>query len=126
MADPETTVTAIQALGAVMLGGVLGMAGQGLRAIVEIKSAKDAAKAKPDDPANLYVASRLIFGLLIGFVVGVVTTLALGIQKLATINLAQGGQVAGPLVTMLLAGYAGADAVEGLITRFIPPQQPNA
>jgi hypothetical protein len=120
MADATSTITAIQALGSILLGGVLGSAGQGLRSIVEIKSANTTASTNPPSATNLYITSRLIYGLLVGFVVGVLTVLALGINNLIGIDPNSTSQPDSPFILIILAGYAGADAVDGLVTRFIP------
>ncbi len=119
MSDPAT-ITDIQALGGIILGGVLGTAGQGLRAIVELRGAGNAAGANPAPGGYMAMTNRLVFGLLVGFVVGVITALGLGLNTLATLDPSQLAQATSPLVVLLLAGYAGADAVDGLIAKFVP------
>jgi hypothetical protein len=52
-------MTSVQALGAILLGSVLGTAGQGIRSIVVLKAAKDATAANPTGPAGNPLTSRL-------------------------------------------------------------------
>jgi hypothetical protein len=83
-----------------------------------------AAAATPASVADVYMTGRLMFSLLVGFVVGVVTTLAIGVDKLANVDPAQVTQPGGAFLLLLLAGYAGTDAVEGLVNRFVPSPGP--
>ncbi len=117
MPDPAL---AIPPLEVILMGGVLGTAGQGLRAIVELKKANETKSATTPSVANVYITSQLIFSLLVGFVIGVVTTLILGVANIANFDFTQPTQIGNPLLTLLLAGYAGTDAVEGFVTRFLP------
>lgn len=110
---------AIPPLEAILMGGILGTAGQGLRSIVELKKANDAAQAAPASKADIYMTSQLIFSLLVGFVIGVITTLIVGVANIANFNFAEPTQIGNPLLTLLLAGYAGTDAVEGFVNRFL-------
>lgn len=124
----STPVPVTQALGAILLGGVLGAVGQGLRSIVVVKAqgaqaagaGQNPVPVPPAGPLGTINPLPLVYGLLVGFVVGVIATLMLGLGKFLNLDTDNVADIAGPLVTILLAGYAGTDAIEGFVSRFLP------
>ncbi len=60
---------------ALVLAGLLGMLGQGVRALAGLKKMNDDAGKQDADSADLFIASRLIVSLLIGFLAGVAAAL---------------------------------------------------
>lgn len=99
-----------------VLGGFLGMVGQGARAIVGLKKQADAAAAQGQKLADRFSGSTLGISLLIGFVAGV----------LAIVGLVAAGKVGSAAIdgqtvaTLLGAGYAGADFIEGFMQSALP------
>jgi putative chitinase len=109
------------ALKALLLAGLMGMVGQGARAIVGLKSMTDQAAAQGLDQNDLFRAARLLVSLMIGFVSGVAAAFLLGIDKVVAVTAAN-NQV---LLGLAAAGYAGTDAIEGFISRYLPGQGPG-
>lgn len=81
---------------AIALGAVFGAAGQAIRGLLGIKKAMDSATFAP----FVFNAQYFTVTLLIGAVAGVLTSLV-------TLN----------PIALIAAGYAGADAIEGLTKR---------
>lgn len=100
-------------LSALMLAGLMGMVGQGARTVVGLKKLHDFNATQPPDQATTFLASRLVISLIIGFIAGVLAALAIGLDKLTS--------AAGATVEILLglaaAGYAGADFIEGFMSK---------
>jgi hypothetical protein len=105
MSDP---FTATELLGVLTVSGLLGMVGQGARAVAGLKKMSDAAEATEVSSADLFRASRLVISLIIGFIAGVAAALMLGIDKLLKFD---AGNVQ-LLLGIAAAGYVGADFVE--------------
>jgi hypothetical protein len=112
----ETLETgAASMLTALLLGGLMGLLGQGIRAIVGLKSMVDLANATAVAQDDVFRAARLLVSLMIGFIAGVAATLALGPDKLS-------GQTV-PIDLLLgiaAAGYAGTDFIEGFMSQYLP------
>jgi hypothetical protein len=97
-----------------MLGGVLGLLGQGLRVVAGLKKVHDDVASGRGSFAEQFEPSRLLVSLLIGFIAG----------ALAIISLKSGDQslkVSTDLViTLIAAGYAGTDFIEAFIKAHLP------
>lgn len=98
-------------LSQLLLGGLLGAVGQGLRVVVGLKKVWDESRSVNRQFAELFSTQSLLLSLLIGFVAGV-----LGIVSLTTPDLDDRQT----LVTLIGVGYAGADFIEGFIKSRIP------
>lgn len=103
-------------LGVLVLAGLLGMVGQGARAIVGLKKLNDINASQPPGSQDVFLASRMFVSLLIGFIAGVLAALALGVQDLLGGGTAK-GFTAEILFGLVAAGYAGADFVEGFMEK---------
>ena len=57
--------------GAILLGGTLGLVGQGARVAVGLKKMNDTAQDQSLGWSDIFVASRLVVSLIIGFLAGV-------------------------------------------------------
>jgi len=102
-----------------LLGGLLGAIGQGIRVISGLKKLHDAAAAAGRPFAEMFETSTLVVSLLIGFVAG-----ALGIVGLSDIE--PGFELKRSTVTMLLGvGYAGTDFIEAFMRKSVPDSRPN-
>ncbi len=97
-------------LALIALGAVLGAAGQGVRAVVGVKKALEAAQGS--SRAGWFDGRRLGYSLLLGAVAGVVAAVAQyqpGIVVTRSL-----------LLGFAAAGYAGADFVSGAFGRWLP------
>src|SRR5262249_13846145 len=111
----EGVMTISQVFATILLGGLMGLFGQGIRAVIGLKTMVDYASDQRTSESDLFSAARLIISLVIGFLAGIAATLTLGIKTLM--------DNAGDLHTLLgiaAAGYAGTDAIEGFISKYLP------
>ena len=107
-------MTATDWITGLLLGGLLGMLGQGIRIIVGLKKLNDEASVQGTSFGSKFEGSRLGLSLLIGFIAG----------GLAVIGFAESPGITNPskelIVTLLGAGYAGTDFIEGFIQKYLP------
>ena len=106
----------VDILSALTLGGLMGLVGQGSRAVIGLKKLNDSNSLRDPSSGDVFVASRLLVSLMIGFISGVVASIALGLDKLTNVD-------AGNLDVLLgiaAAGYAGTDAIEAFVARIAP------
>ena len=97
-------------------GAFVGAGGQGTRMIVGLKKLSDAASAASEtrSAADLIIPSQLLVSLAIGAIAG-------GIAAVSTIIPASDLKISGEEVAGLAAaGYAGADFIEGFMSRARP------
>lgn len=101
----------------ILVGGLLGIIGQGIRVIVGIKKMKDIQQANKINNANIpggeFDSRRLWLSIFIGFIAG-----ALG--GLFAVNLKTPITDKGVLSTLIAIGYAGVDFIEGFINKSKP------
>ncbi len=112
---------ATQVFAIIMLGGLMGLFGQGIRAVVGLKTMVDDATTQQVSANDLFSAARLLISLVIGFLAGIAATLILGIDFVH--------RTAGELHTLLgiaASGYAGTDFIEGFISKYLPTQKVKA
>jgi hypothetical protein len=107
-------MTAADWITGLLLGGLLGILGQGIRIIVGLKKLNDEASVQGKSFSSKFQGSRLGLSLLIGFIAG----------GLAVIGFAETPGFRNPsrelIVTLLGAGYAGTDFIEGFIRKYLP------
>lgn len=115
MADTTTIVSSSQLLGALVAGGLLGMAGQGIRSLAGLKKMNDDAKAAKTSSSDMFSPSRFLISLIIGFIAGVLAAVALGLQKFTSFDLNQPSVLSG----VILAGYSGTDFIEAIAANFV-------
>lgn len=98
-----------------LLGGLLGALGQGIRVVTGIKKANDQAELDGKTLKEVFEGGRLSLSLMIGFIAGALAAMAL-----------YGGGTALPAVgsevwtSLLGAGYAGTDAIEAFMKKHLP------
>jgi len=112
------------ALLALILAGLLGMIGQGVRAVAGLKKMGDDALAKGIPPSSAFSPGWFLVSLAIGFIAGVIAGLSLGVQKI--IDDPGNFQL---LLGIAAAGYTGTDFVEAFSSRFssgLPTNTPPA
>jgi putative chitinase len=120
MSDAATTITIGNALLALLVAGLLGMVGQGVRAVAGIKKMGDDAQAKGVSPASVFSPGWFLVSLVIGFIAGVIAGLSLGLSKL--LKTPDDMQL---LLGIAAAGYAGTDFVEAFSSRLSGGLIPN-
>lgn len=108
----------------IVLGGLLGLVGQGIRALIGLKKLQEEAAATGQSAEQLFVGSKLLISLFTGFVAGAVASLL--VDKFSD-------QMSKPedqkrLIALLIAGgYAGTDFLEGALSRLpVGPWTPAA
>ncbi|MDD4959379.1 MAG: hypothetical protein PHS51_08515 [Gallionella sp.] len=94
-----------------LLGGLLGMCGQGIRVIAGLKKSHDKAALAGENFKENFELKTLIVSLIIGFMAGILGALALW-DKLASDNLQ-----AETAMALLGAGYGGTDFIEAFMSR---------
>jgi len=100
-------------IGVLLLGGLLGIIGQGVRAVVGLKKMFDQAQSQDVGQYDLFLASRLCISLFIGFIAGAIAALFSAIKADGSVDLSTSAVTA-----YAAAGYAGTDFIEGLASRF--------
>ena len=107
-------MTAIDWIHLLLLGGLLGTLGQGIRVVAGLKKVNDQAVRDGTPFAQVFETSTLLVSLLIGFIAG----------ALAIIGITSGQEalkVSKDLaITLIAAGYAGTDFIEGFIKKYLP------
>ena len=100
-------------LNALLLGGLLGLIGQGIRMIVGLKKAYEEATTETKTFTQVFEGRRLGISLLIGFIAGVLGALALNVSSIPEL-------ANETLASLIGAGYAGTDFIEGFIRKVTP------
>lgn len=111
-----------QILTTLLLGGLMGLLGQGARAVVGLKSMTDDATTLGVSSKDLFQAARLLTSLLIGVLVGIAAALTF---------IAGGGKWTDldwhHLIGFAAAAYGGTDILEAFISKYlVPPTQTTA
>jgi predicted chitinase len=101
-------------LAAFLLFGLLGLIGQGIRAVVGLKNAGALSSTTPTEQ-SVFSAAYLFVSLMIGFIAGVLAGIALKLQNLTTI----GPNEWKDLLGIMGSGYVGADFVENTMNLVI-------
>ncbi len=103
-----------------LMGALMGLLGQGSRAVAGLKSMTDDAQTLGVSPNDLFQAARLFVSLIIGVLVG----LAAALIYLST----NGTQTPDwhYLLGFAAAGYTGTDFLEAFISKYLgPAARPN-
>lgn len=109
---PQTIHDAYEWLQLLGLGGLVGALGQGIRTVVGLKKVNDAASSQSVSVDQLITLSRIFVSLAIGFIAGALASIGL-MPNLADIHAEQ-------IFAVAAAGYAGADFIEGFMSRVAP------
>lgn len=108
-------------LTAVLLAGVLGLVGQGARAIIGLKQLADSASNPKILEPETFSAARLAISLVIGFIAGVLSAMALGLLDPAQTAIGFDNKT---MLGLIAAGYAGTDVIEGFMAKYVPQTGP--
>lgn len=96
----------------VVLGGLLGAAGQGIRAAVGVKKDAKAAAATSVPKAEWFDTKELVLGLIVGAVAGMIAAISqVGPDTTISKSL---------LFGFVAAGYSGADFINGVMKAWLP------
>jgi putative chitinase len=101
-------MTNTQILSSLLLYGLLGLIGQGIRAIVGLGGGVNASSSAANQQ-SAFNAAYLLFTLMIGFIAGVLAGLAAFDQIATALNFKMA-------LGVMAAGYAGADFIENTFT----------
>lgn len=94
----------------IILGAVLGMAGQSIRVIIGIKKNYEKAALKGEKTKDWFDPARLLISLLIGFVTGILAVIYLWDVEIDRLF----------LLSIIATGYSETDFIERIIKRYIP------
>jgi hypothetical protein len=122
MGDAPASVDSATILTALLLCGLMGLLGQGIRAAIGLKSFKLLDQRAPDGQ-TAFSAAYFLLSMMIGFIAGVLAGLAIGISNFIKLNPADLKLLLG----IVVSGYAGADFIENTLSIVIPgasPKQP--
>ncbi len=95
------------------LAVILGILGQGARSVIGLKKAMDAA---PSGDSSWFDARRLAVSMIIGAIAGGLAGLGFVIGGTNESSILSGAT----LVSIVAAGYAGADFIEGFMRSRMP------
>jgi predicted chitinase len=105
-------------LSTLLMCGLMGLLGQGVRAAVGLKKASALGSGTPNQQSE-FNAAYLLISLMIGFIAGVLAGLAIGLTNLVKIDLNDMKVLLG----IAAAGYAGADFIENTFSIILPSPQ---
>jgi predicted chitinase len=100
---------------ALLLCGLLGVLGQGVRAIVGLKNAGSLNSTTPTEQAEFSLA-YLALSLMIGFIAGILAGIALNLENIITVDPSNWKLLLG----IAGSGYIGADFIENTMSVVIP------
>lgn len=104
-----------------VLGGILGIVGQGIRVVAGLKKVNDMALAEGKSFGSLFDGSSLGLSLLIGFIAGALAIIGMtGSTETVTPAIPLKKDL---IVTIIGAGYAGTDFIEGFVKKRLPGSQ---
>lgn len=101
----------------ILLGGIFGVLGQGIRTITGLKKVYDEAASDNQTFAQQFVPSLFIMSLFIGFVAGALAMVATSEENG---NWTPSKQA---MLGLIAAGYSGTDFIEGFMKKYLPQQE---
>ena len=108
-------MTSSQVLAALLLCGLMGLIGQGIRATVGLKNASQQGSTPTQQTE--FNAAYFLLSMMIGFIAGVLAGLGMGLKQVA--NFPDPLSIT-PLLGIAVAGYAGADFIENAFSGIMP------
>lgn len=106
----------------ILLGGLLGIVGQGVRVIVGLKKVNDQAAEESKAFQDVFNLRVLLVSMLIGFVTGAVAIISLDAAEQSSERQLE-ATLHGYIAPVLAAGYAGTDFIEGFVKKYLPAKQ---
>jgi hypothetical protein len=104
-----------QVLITLIIGGLMGLLGQGTRAIIGLKGVADSTHSPHPNQNDVFVAARLYFSLMVGFLVGVAAALIYLSQSPSEMSITDWHVLLG----FAASGYLGTDFLEGFVSNFL-------
>ena len=114
-------IPALDAIEILFLGGLLGLFGQGARALVGLSTLANYANAPEPSQSNVFNAARLAVSLIIGILTGIAAALAFVIVGRRAANLSVNA-----LLEFAGTGYIGTDIIEVFIKKYFDKTSPTA
>lgn len=111
----------IEYVSALVLGGILGMIGQGLRVIVGLKKLYDALEMTTDGGPSKFDSRRLWLSLFIGFIAGSFGMI-LKIDYEAVSTMVMNKEF---MISIVAIGYMGVDFIEGVMKNYLAKFERN-
>ena len=93
----------------ILLGSILGMAGQVIRILVGIKKAKTDAKSSNQEFS--FDSKQMLITLMIALIVGGIAGVLVAVNSVGKINSIDKSTI----IAFIAAGYAGTDLIEGFV-----------
>lgn len=113
--QPKTPMnTPVDILATILLGGILGMAGQGARVIVGLKKTNDSALKDNKTFSEVFELQRLLLSLLYAFAIGGVAGVLMAVQNLTSVSELPWRT---EILMFISAGYIGTDFIEGFVNK---------
>lgn len=100
-------------LSIILLGGLLGVAGQGVRIAVGLKKLNDIVETKEEFDSK-FDAKRLVVSVLYGVTIGIIAGIFMAVDNIDKT------WDKSTIMATIAAGYAGADFIEGFISKNLP------
>lgn len=112
-------MTVLSIINTLLAGGLLGILGQGVRIAVGMKKFNESntASAAQGLPTEEFSTSRLLISIFIGFVAGAIALLIKESGDGKTLETET-------VVTIIAAGYSGADFIEGIFNTYVTKFNP--
>jgi len=109
------TSQTIEVLTQILLGGLLGIVGQGLRIVVGLKKLNDKAQTNKVSVTSLIETNQLLTSLLISFCAGALALTSISTFKPDFLN----NNAKQNILAIIAAGYSGTDFIEGFIKKHL-------
>jgi hypothetical protein len=116
----DTPVQLEQAFEILLLGGILGLFGQGSRAALGLKTLSDFANAPNPSQSDVFNAARFTISLSIGFLAGIAAALSYMFAGGDVVNI-----TGKSLLAFAAAGYIGTDAIESFFVKYFDKSSAN-
>lgn len=110
--------TPLEILTIILLGALLGITGQGVRIAIGLKKLNDASETKEHYDSQ-FDSKKLIVSILYGVIVGMVGGVFMAVDSLDKV------WDKSIVLAIIAAGYAGADFIEGFISKKLPSLKEN-
>ncbi len=98
-----------------LLCGLMGLVGQGIRAVVGLKNSATTDESNPTAKSS-FSAAYLFVSLMIGFIAGILAGIGVGLKTVTSVQ----PDDLKILLGIAVAGYAGTDFIEGAFSNIIP------
>ena len=99
----------------IVLGALLGAAGQGARGIVGWKKISDEAQQLQTHPSKIFRPSRMVVSIVVGAVAGMLAAVSLIDDPVAYQKNLSPDQFKQFVLVLVGIGYAGTDFIEGFV-----------